>query len=350
MFPFSRFSRLCGVALLCAATAIGCGVPQQPPLRPAGGAAPAKGTDILLLGTDGRDTITEKERRTFHAGGIACNCADVMMLVHVSAKRDRVSVIGLPRDSLATIPAYRPEPSAKQRPAHPAKLNSAYAEGGAELVVRTVQAVTGVSVEQYLQVDFRRFIDAVDQVGGVEVCTNRRLKDSKSKLNLAPGRHLLKGGQSLQYVRSRHVDTSADLGRIQRQQRFLVSALEQLTARKVLADPALMGRVARTLLGPAKVEQGFGKDGGKALVGLASALSKVPATRTEFAIVPIAGFNPPKTGIGSTLRWDAAKAKAMFTKVREDRPLIAAGSDPKPGDPPPIGKEVPVHGNRLACP
>ncbi|MGW3649058.1 LCP family protein [Streptomyces sp. NPDC000878] len=346
----SRLSRLCGVAVLCAATAIGCGTPEQPPLAPVGGAVPAKGTDILLLGTDGRSTITEKERRKFHAGGVPCNCADVMMLIHVSAKRDRVSVIGLPRDSFATIPAYRHEQSGRQRPAHPAKLNGAYAEGGARLVEHTVEAVTGVSVEQYLQLDFRRFIDAVDQVGGVEVCTARRLKDPKTKLNLTPGRHLLKGGQSLQYVRSRKVDQSADLGRIQRQQRFLVAALEQLTARKVLTDPVVMGRVARTLLGPAKVEQGFGKDGAKALVTLASTLSKVPATRTEFATVPIAGFNPPMDGIGSTLRWHDAKAKAMFTKVREDRPLIAAGTDPRPDDPPVFGKDVPVRGNRLACP
>lgn len=349
-FRLSRLSRLCGIALLCAATAIGCGTPQAPPLKPVGGATPAKGTDILLLGTDGRGTITEKERRKFHAGGFACNCADVMMLVHVSAGRDRVSVIGLPRDSFATIPAYRPTPSGKQRPAHPAKLNGAYAEGGPALVERTVEAATGVSVEQYLQIDFRRFIDAVDQVGGVEVCTKRRLKDSKTALDLAPGRHLLKGGQSLQYVRSRHVDQSADLGRIQRQQRFLVAALEQLTARKVLTDPAAMGRVARTLLGPAKVQQGFGTDGVKALVTLAGALSRVPATRTEFATVPIAGFNPPMKDVGSTLRWDATKAKAMFTKVREDRPLIAAGSDPKPGDPPVFGKDVPVRGSRLGCP
>ncbi len=315
-----------------------------------GGAAPAAGTDILLLGTDGRSTITEKERRKFHAGGFPCNCADVMMLVHVSAKRDRVSVIGLPRDSYATVPAYRYGPSGRQRPAHPVKLNGAYAEGGPQLLVRTVEAATGVSVEQFLQLDFRRFIDAVDQVGGVEVCTTRRLKDPKTKLNLAPGRHLLKGGQSLQYVRSRKVDRSADLGRIQRQQRFLVAALEQLTARKVLTDPALMGRVARTMLGPAKVEQGFGKDGAKALVTLAATLGKVPATRTEFATVPIAGFNRPMEGIGSTLRWHDARAKAMFTKVREDRPLVAAGTDPKAADPPVFGKDVPVRGNRLACP
>ncbi|GAA3913151.1 hypothetical protein GCM10023084_76270 [Streptomyces lacrimifluminis] len=177
----------------------------------------------------------------------------------MSAKRDRVSVIGLPRDSLATIPAYRPTPSGKQRPAHPVKLNNAHTEGGAPLVERTVEAATGVSVEQYLQLDFRRFIDAVDQAGGVEVGTKRRLKDSKTKLNLAPGRHLLKGGQSLQYVRSRHVDQSADPGRIQRQQRFLVAALEQLTARKVLTDPVLMGRVARTLLGPPRSGRASGR-------------------------------------------------------------------------------------------
>ncbi len=335
---------------MCAATAVGCGMPQTPPLTPTGGAVAAKGTDILLLGTDSRATISAQERRKFHAGGFACNCADVMMLVHVSARLDRVSVISLPRDSLATIPAYKPTPTAKRRLAHPAKLNGAYAEGGPGLVERTVEAATGVSVEQYLQLDFRRFIDAVDQVGGAEVCTARRLKDSKTKLNLAPGRHLLKGGQSLQYVRSRHVDQSADLGRIQRQQRFLVTALERLTARKVLSDPVVMGRVARTLLGPAKVQQGFGKNGVKALVTLGKALSKVPATRTEFATVPIGGFNPPMKGVGSTIRWDAAKSKAMFTKVREDRPLIAAGSDPKPADPPVFGKDVPVRGNRLACP
>lgn len=353
MFRFSRLShlsRLGGIALLCAATAIGFGTSQEPRLRTSGGSAPAKGTDILLLGTDGRSTITEKERRKFHAGGVPCNCADVMMLVHVSARRDRVSVISLPRDSYATIPAYRPKPSGKQRPAHPAKLNGAYREGGAQLVERTVEAATGVSVEHFLQLDFRRFIDAVDQVGGVEVCTARRLKDPKTKLDLAPGRHLLKGGQSLQYVRSRKVDQSADLGRIQRQQRFLVAALEQLTARNVLADPVVMGRVARTLLGPAKVKQGFGDDGAKALVTLASALSRVPANRTEFATVPISGYHPPMDGIGSTLRWDAVKAKAMFTKVREDRPLIAAGTDPRPGDPPRFTQDVPVRGSRLGCP
>lgn len=54
--------------------------------------------------------------------------------------------------------------------------------------------MTGVRVDRYLQVDFRRFIDTVNDVGGVRVCTPRTLKDSATKLHLKPGKHRLTGG------------------------------------------------------------------------------------------------------------------------------------------------------------
>ncbi|MBO4257027.1 LCP family protein [Streptomyces griseorubiginosus] len=306
----------------------------------------AHGTNILLLGTDGRDTITAEEKRKFHAGGVACDCTDVMMLVHVSERRDRVSVVGLPRDSLAQIPARRDDFTGEERPAHPAKLNNAYAEGGAQLTVRTVQDMTHVPIDHFLQIDFRRFMDAVDQVGGVEVCTARRLKDSATKLDLAPGRHRLGGGRSLQYVRSRHVDSTADLGRIQRQQRFLVAALRDLMSRRVLTDPEAMARVGRTLLGAASVDQGFGAGD---LMELASVLSRVPLSHTEFATVPIAGFNPVIQGVGSTLRWDRRKADQVFAGLVADRPLIPAGQSPRPSDPPRMQGYLPVRGSSFAC-
>lgn len=304
------------------------------------------GTNILLLGTDGRDTITPEEKRKFHAGGVACDCTDVMMLVHLSKSRDHVSVVSLPRDSLVQIPARRDDFTGKQRPAHPAKLNNAYAEGGAQLTVRTVQDMTQVPIDNFVQIDFRRFMDAVDEVGGVEVCTDRRLKDSATKLDLAPGRHRLGGGQSLQYVRSRHVDGSADLGRIQRQHRFLVAALRGLVSRHVLTDPEAMLRIGRTILGTASVDQGFGTGD---LVELASVLSRVPLSGTEFTTVPIAGFNPVIKGVGSTLRWDRKKADQVFADLRADRPLIPAGQNPLPSDPPDMRSSLPVRGSSLAC-
>lgn len=302
--------------------------------------------NIVLMGTDSRDTITAAEKPKFHAGGIACNCTDVLMLIHVSARRDRVSVVSMPRDSYADIPPYRDQSSGEERGTHPSKINGAYAEGGPALTIATVESMTGVRVDRYLQVDFRRFIDTVNDVGGVRVCTPRTLKDSATKLHLKPGKHRLTGGRALQYVRSRHVDGSADLGRIQRQQRFLVNALSGLKAKKALTDPVGMARVVDTLLGSGQVEQGF--DAGE-LVQLAAALDKVPARAMEFTTVPIAGFNETRPDIGSTLAWDRERADAMFAKLRADRPLLKADADPKPKDPPSLMGYSPVRGSRFTC-
>ncbi|TGA95676.1 hypothetical protein E2651_33660 [Streptomyces sp. MZ04] len=103
--------------------------------------------------------------------------------------------------------------------------------------------------------------------------TPRRLKDPTTKLDLAPGRHRLGGGEALQYVRSRHVDTAADFGRIQRQRHFLVAALSSLRTENVLGDPARAAQLSRTLLGVSKVDQGFN---GEELLSLASELSEIP--------------------------------------------------------------------------
>ncbi|MFF1687092.1 MULTISPECIES: LCP family protein [unclassified Streptomyces] len=310
--------------------------------RPADG----PGTNILLMGTDGRDTITSQEKKKFHAGGVACNCTDSLMLIHVSQRRDRVSVVSLPRDSLAQIPADRDPGTGEEYPAHPAKINAAFQQGGPALAVRTVEAVTGVRVDHYLQIDFRRFIDSVNAVEGVDVCTSRRLSDSATKLDLRPGRHRLGGGQALQYVRSRHVDASADLGRIQRQHRFLISTMHRLATRGILADPARAIGLAQTVLGATKVDQGFTP---KELVSLATDLSRLSPAQSEFTSVPIAGFNPVIEGVGSTLEWDKAAAKKMFATLNKDRSLTPGNSTAKPSDPPRIGVETAVRGNTLAC-
>ena len=123
------------------------------------------------------------------------------MLVHVSARRPLTSYGGA-RNFGPEEPCYRDASTGRERPPRPSKINGAYAEGGAP-AVRTVESMTGVRVDRYLQLDFRRFIDAVNEVGGVEVCTPRPLRDQATKLDLAPGTHRLAGGPSLQYVRSR---------------------------------------------------------------------------------------------------------------------------------------------------
>ncbi|WP_455567789.1 LCP family protein [Streptomyces alboflavus] len=276
------------------------------------------GMNVLLVGTDGRDKITREERRKYRLGGAPCHCTDTVMIVHISEDRDRASVVSLPRDSYAEMPEHVDQNSRKHHRAHPVKLNAAYAEGGPNLTVRTVENMTKVKIDHYLEVDFTSFMKTVDVLGGVEICTTRPLKDSHTGLNLPVGTHELNGGQALQYVRSRYVDGAADLGRMQRQQRFLAALIAKATSSGVLLNPVKFNDVTKTLLESVRADKGFGTT---EMLTLGRAMRNFSPSSSEFTTVPIGkmGFKVP--GIGSTLKWDPVKAGKLFKALREDKPL-----------------------------
>lgn len=215
------------------------------------------GMNLLLVGTDGRNKITKREKEKYRLGGAPCHCTDTIMLVHISRDRERASVVSLPRDSYAEIPEHTDGTTGKHHRAHAVKLNAAYAEGGPSLTVRTVEHMTKVKIDHYLEVDFTSFMKTVDALGGVEICTARPMKDSYTGLDLGVGTHELDGGQSLQYVRSRHVDGAADLGRMQRQQRFLAALIKRATGSGVLLNPVMLREVSSTVLSSVRADEGF---------------------------------------------------------------------------------------------
>jgi LCP family protein required for cell wall assembly len=287
--------------------------------RPAAG----HGMNILLVGTDGRDRITEKERRKFRLGGNPCHCTDTLMIVHLSADRERATVVSLPRDSYAQVAAYPDPATGAQHPAHPIRLNAAYAEGGPNLTVRTVEAMTDLKIDHYMEVDFISFMKTVDVLGGVRICTSQPLKDRYTGLNLTAGPHVLGGGQALQYVRSRHVDGASDLGRMQRQQKFLAAMIDRATSSGVLLNPMKLRDVTRAVLGSVRADGDFGADD---LVGLARAMRNFSPRSSEFTTVPIGDMTFQVKELGSTVKWDEAKARALFRSLRDDKPL----SRPRP--------------------
>lgn len=126
--------------------------------------------------------------------------------------------------------------------------------------MRTVENMTHVKIDHYLEVDFTSFMKTVDVLGGVRICTAQPLKDSYTGLDLAAGTHDLNGGEALQYVRSRHADGSSDLGRMQRQQRFLAALVSQATSSGVLMNPMRFRDVTRAVLGSVRADKGFGTD------------------------------------------------------------------------------------------
>ncbi|MEU7030086.1 LCP family protein [Streptomyces sp. NPDC046275] len=309
--------------------------------------SPKTGLNLLVVGVDGRQAVTAAEKKKFRLGSRECACTDVIMLVHVSAKNDRVSVVSLPRDSLTEFPeGHLDRRTHEEHEAHPAKINSAWAEGGPAFTIETVEAMTGVEVHRYLEIDFRRFMDTVDVFDkGVPICTKSALKDPVTGLDLKAGTKQVRGGEALQYVRSRRADGKMDFGRIQKQQLF-VANLHRNLRDGLLRSPSALKSFASVLRGKGAAERGISVP---ELVSLAGRLKDLTPARTEFAVVPVAGFNPTIEGVGSTLAWDGEYADEVFAAMRADKALPKARPEPTSDIPRGLGDYKPVKGGSLLC-
>jgi LCP family protein required for cell wall assembly len=157
-----------------------------------------------------------------------------MMLMHVSADRARVTVVSIPRDSWVNIPGHGMS-----------KINAAYGFGGPKLMVQTVEQATGLTINDYVEVDFLGFVKVIDALGGVNICLPQPVDDSYSGLRLSAGMHHVDGITALAYARDRHSFATSDLARIQDQQRLLSSALTEAIGSGLLANPIRLSRFLR---------------------------------------------------------------------------------------------------------
>ncbi|WP_129842280.1 LCP family protein [Streptomyces sp. RFCAC02] len=286
-----------------------------------------RGLNVLLVGTDTREGLSAEERAALHVGNTACHCADAVLLLHLSADGDRADIVSLPRDTYAELPEHTFSMTGGHHDAHPDKLNAALSHGGPGLMVRTVEDLTGVRVDHYLEISFTSFMRAVDIIGGVRVCTTTPLEDGYSGLDLPAGTHTLDGAKALGYVRARHVDGGSDLGRVERQHRFLAAFLDQVLDSGTLLNPGRLKDTVTALTGSVSADHGLGAE---EMLDLARAVSDLTTGRAHFGTVPVADPAHAVTGLGSTVLWDEAGADRLFRALREDRPLPAppAGETP----------------------
>ena len=274
-------------------------------------------TTFLLVGSDARGGLSTAEMKRLHLGTHATAAgrrADTMIMLHISPQHGTVTAVSLPRDSYVTIPAHRSADGTEVRQTRN-KLNSAFAWGGAPLVVATVEHTTGVRIDHYLEIDFLGFVRLVDAVGGVDVCAPTRLRDHKAGLRLPKGITHVDGATGLAYVRARHLDARADLGRIDRQQRFLGSMVDRVTSRDVLLDPRALVRFLNAALDAVSADPGLTE---KELVALATELRHATGKDVRFSTVPIANPSFRVSGAGSVALWDKVAATTLFTAMRED--------------------------------
>ncbi|MCX5195649.1 LCP family protein [Streptomyces sp. NBC_00249] len=307
--------RLTVALALLATLASGSHLGSQAVSAENGAPGKGRGTNILVVGIDSRAGLSAAEKRRLHVGGKGCNCTDVMMLVHLSEDERRASVVSIPRDSYVEYATA----AGATGPARRGKINGAYAAGGGPLTVRTVEKATGLHIDHFLETGFTGFEQAVDNLGGATVCTDKPLTDENSGLDITAGTHRTDGNTTLRYVRARHVSNRpGDLGRVRRQQRTVAGLLARLTTEKALADPASTARTARALLKSVRSDD---RTDLRDLVRIGWALGRLRADRTEFATVPIQDFDHRVPGVGSTLLWHEARAHALWDALGADRPI-----------------------------
>lgn len=277
--------------------------------------------NYLLVGSDTREGLSKAELKELRVGSVATAAgkrSDSMLLVHISKARDKAVLISIPRDSFALIPSYTNK-AGKVIPARHSKINSAFNWGGAPLLIQTIEEMTQLKIDHYVEVNFAGFAQVVDALGGIEVCTKKDIDDPKSHLVLAAGVHTLNGIESLKYVRTREFDGMGDIGRMQRQQAFMSSVLKKATSAGVLLNPITMTSFINSSLDAVTTDEGLQS---AELISLAKGMKSLATSNIRTLTVPLSDLNYYADGVTASVLWDPVLAPELWNRLREDRAVV----------------------------
>jgi LCP family protein required for cell wall assembly len=271
-----------------------------------GGDRPAAtaGTTYLLVGSDSREGLSRAERAKLHTGTAAGQRTDSIMLLHVP-ESGPTALISLPRDSYVPIPGHGKN-----------KINAAFAFGGPQLLIQTVEGVTGLRVDHYVEIGFGGFASIVDSVGGIKMCLPKAMKDSGAHIDLPAGCQQLDGPTALGYVRARKSDPLGDLGRVQRQREMIGAIADKGVSPATFLNPFRFYKLSTAGAEALTID---GDMGPLTLFKFARGMKAVAAGGNGVTLtVPVSDTNL-STPNGSAVKWDNAKALALFKALKEDK-------------------------------
>lgn len=287
--------------------------------------------DYLLIGSDSREGASASFQEE-GVDAIEAARSDTAVLLHLPAGSQKALLVSFPRDLIIDIPACRQADGTLSEPRR-MRFNEAFTIGGAGCTMATVEALTGVRLDDYVEVDFAGFRSIVDALGGVPFCTPVPLEDPAvprrgtragygTGLSLPAGTTELDGDTALQLVRARYGLTGGgDLGRIQRQQQFLGAVVRRATSTQLLLNPPRLVRFLRA----AAESVTTGALGPRELRSIAERVKGLEPGKVTFVTLPV-----EDSGDGATLRLSQPMADEFFQALRADGAVPGGERDAAP--------------------
>jgi LCP family protein required for cell wall assembly len=285
------------------------------PLTASRGNGPGPGTGAVVAGV---------EQNILLVGVDEFRYTDAIVLVRLGAD-GALRAISLPRDSQVDIPG-----------SGPGRLSSAYAQAaatdagnpdaaGMTALVRTVQTLTGVTIDHFASMRMAGLAELNEAVGGVEICLRSPASDPLSGAHLPAGRQRLTGDQALAFLRQRHGLPNGDLDRIVRQQAFLRSLSAKLSHGEILTNPTTLERLLSTVRENVRVDPGW----------------DLPAAARELAAASTVDIVTIPHGVDTSagmLEIDPAAVRAFTTQFLSGKATGAPAPPSAPTSPLPNGE------------
>ncbi|GAA4235703.1 hypothetical protein GCM10022254_43500 [Actinomadura meridiana] len=275
--------------------------------------------NILMLGSDTREGGNAKYGRSLKNEPPR---SDTMILLHLSPGGGQAMGISFPRDLMVRMPACKSRKGTTIPAQSRAQINSSFTNGGAACVIKTIESISNIRIDHFMQVDFTGFKAITSAVGGVPVCLPKAVNDPQSKLKLGKGEHVIKGETALAYVRVRHgLGDGSDLDRIKRQQKFMGALASKAMSAGVLSNPKklydLMNAVTKSLTTDKELTAPVMRDIAKEMQGMTSG-------KLRFVTVP---SGPDPLDRNRVVLNQAAEP--FFAAVRNDKTVP---KEPKAGE------------------
>ncbi len=298
---------------------------------------PTSGQNLLVLGSDSR----AGDNASLGTGKVSGARSDTALVVHIPEGRDQAVAVSIPRDTLVS----RPECTASDGTAHPAAdrvmFNSVYSLAGPACVVKTVEKMSGVRMDHYMEIDFAGFKGLVDAIGGVTVTVDEPIRDSASGLDLSAGTHRLNGTESLAFVRTRHgVGDGSDLGRIGLQQQFMIALLSEIKQQDLLGSPTKTYKIADTLTSALTTDSELASL--TSLADFARSMNGVDPASMETIMLPVAYDKTDPNRVVAA----EPQATELWKAIRSDSPVPSPPRSPRRpaadrAGPPAAGRQCP---------